>query len=381
MISKRCLCLMIICLSLAAPMNICAQTGQSEYIIKKGDTLWDIAGRERRNNSKWREIWDSNRYIENPNRIYPGDKLHLGPVDMSVPSASSIQPADSKSIAPAPSAQTQPVTLSPMPESASGQPEFHPGTTAVPDQQNLQTPQRYFGQLTRQQAMTSYYFSRIDQIGFIRTVSDKPIGYIFKAKGDMEMIGTGHTVYIKETEHPGQGFVLGKQYMTYTTKLIKNKKTGEVIGNQYIMTGIVEITYRDDQVTVAKVIKAYDSIHKGHFLMPYNAQSPVISYTESPKGMKGKIVMAEGDNSLIGQDIVAFIDKGKQDGISVGQRFLVYDQEVATPDPKTGEKITLPPVDFATLLVLHVEDNFSTIIVTYSAKHIEPGNTFRSMTQ
>jgi hypothetical protein len=49
----------------------------NSYIIKKHDTLWDIAHALLGNPFAWPKIWEKNRYIQNPNLIYPGNTLLL----------------------------------------------------------------------------------------------------------------------------------------------------------------------------------------------------------------------------------------------------------------------------------------------------------------
>jgi hypothetical protein len=49
----------------------------SSYIIKKGDTLWDLAFTFLGDPFMWPELWHSNQYIKNPNLIYPGDSLAI----------------------------------------------------------------------------------------------------------------------------------------------------------------------------------------------------------------------------------------------------------------------------------------------------------------
>ncbi|GAF61838.1 LOW QUALITY PROTEIN: uncharacterized protein with LysM domain [Psychrobacter sp. JCM 18903] len=49
----------------------------NRYIVKKGDTLWDISGRYLDSPWRWKEIWATNKQIKNPNLIYPNDILIL----------------------------------------------------------------------------------------------------------------------------------------------------------------------------------------------------------------------------------------------------------------------------------------------------------------
>ena len=47
------------------------------YIVKKGDTLWDISSHFLRDPWHWPEIWFKNPQVENPHLIYPGDILAI----------------------------------------------------------------------------------------------------------------------------------------------------------------------------------------------------------------------------------------------------------------------------------------------------------------
>jgi len=57
------------------------ESAPSRYVVKKGDTLWDISGFYLDEPWRWPELWVKNTQIENPHLIFPGDVLVLSFVD------------------------------------------------------------------------------------------------------------------------------------------------------------------------------------------------------------------------------------------------------------------------------------------------------------
>lgn len=60
----------------AAPVRLNPQHPE-RYVVRKGDTLWDISAMFLRDPWFWPEIWYANPQVRNPHLIYPGDVLTL----------------------------------------------------------------------------------------------------------------------------------------------------------------------------------------------------------------------------------------------------------------------------------------------------------------
>jgi hypothetical protein len=84
------------------------QTGEQTYVIKKGDTLWDLAFKFLGDPFKWSQLWHQNQYITNPNLIYPDKTLVVGGAGQDAQTGTAQEngtPASSSS--PAPSRQDE----------------------------------------------------------------------------------------------------------------------------------------------------------------------------------------------------------------------------------------------------------------------------------
>ncbi|AUZ54039.1 MAG: LysM peptidoglycan-binding domain-containing protein [Stenotrophomonas acidaminiphila] len=91
---------------------VAVETGATHpdtYVVRKGDTLWDIAARFLKKPWLWPEIWQANPQVKNPHLIYPGDVLSLAYLDRVTPQGS-IQPGkrDEAPINAIPLAQVEP---------------------------------------------------------------------------------------------------------------------------------------------------------------------------------------------------------------------------------------------------------------------------------
>ncbi|EWH10932.1 hypothetical protein DS2_06561 [Catenovulum agarivorans DS-2] len=71
------LCMLMVATHTFADVLKIRDDAPQEYVVKKGDTLWDISALFLNSPWKWPKLWGMNPQIENPHLIYPGDVLAL----------------------------------------------------------------------------------------------------------------------------------------------------------------------------------------------------------------------------------------------------------------------------------------------------------------
>ena len=328
---------MIICLSILAAMiffPVCMFAQENKeiveheagfyYTVQKGDTLWDLSDRFFDSSWLWPDLWSENNQISNPHWIYPGERIRI----------------------------------------------FHQeGAERLVGKTVVKPPA--LKEESKKEPLY-YYYSSIDKIGFIRKAPVIPSGTIFKVKDDKKMISTGDLVFIRTTGD--MNLVAGNKYVVYRTSTpIIDKKTKALIGTQHYLTGIVEITKIEPRFAVAKVVQSYRTIEVGNLLMPYKRRSPRIELTQSKKGLNGELVMSEEHGNSIGDNDIAFIDKGSKDDVKLGQQYSIYYQDTQRLNTETKEDVLLTKIVYGTLLVLHTEPTTATVLITRSDKSINPG--------
>ncbi|GAB6097325.1 LysM domain-containing protein [Desulfatiferula olefinivorans] len=341
------------------------------YTVKKGDTLWDLSQRFNNSAWKWPGMWGDNQQLTNPHRIYPGQKIKLffrSDIDQIKKLEQAVE-EDTAVVEPEETDKTVEAVDAVVIDDTAESTEEKPSDIRLP----------------------FYHYSKIGGVGFMRPKPAESHGYIFKLKGpERLMISKGDEVFI--TEDNDKELVPGAKYFIYRLKDaadIKEKIENDArlhnlekkakktrVGHQHYITGIVQITGKQSGYAVGTIVQSYRTIYLNDLVIPYIYRSPDITLSASVEGLTGTIICSEEDEGLMGDDKVAFIDKGANDGVKPGQMYNVfYPEEKASAELIGGKKLFVP-VDFASILVLHTEDTTSTVLITSAYQGVSSGDTW-----
>ncbi len=293
------------------------------YSVKQGDTLWGIAERFYDSPLKWPDVWGMNPQISNPHRIYPGDRVWL----------------------------------------------YQDKTAAIvssPEEQALpQTPQVPLTE-EKPKKPSVVVFRGIDRVGFLREHPLEPLGRILMQQGDRSMgrklWSPGDLLYAKVEK---DGLVSGQKFRVYK---ILGPYNVDIDGKrqrvyQHHIHGIVSaVRAEENHIWLMRVDKTYAPITADNLLMPYVDRSEAIPLTETPEGIAGRILFSQDHNEIFSAGFLAFIDRGEKDGISVGQRLAIVQEDL----PENARII----VPYGECLVLAVERTTASVWITRSDRSL-----------
>ncbi len=324
------------------------------YIVQPGDTLWDISANILQNPWYWPKVWSYNPDITNPHVIYPGDTIRFQQ----------------------PPASEMPV----MADYASRRGEF-PGDSAEEGGQSTNAA----GSEEQPGVKRRPVFEIISDVatvhrapGTIQVMVDSLItkdeleasGVIFKAAEERILLTPGDKIYLKFPG--GQDVEVGAQYLIFRTiEKVKHPKSKESYGYLTQITGMAEVTMVHEKMATAIIKKSSAIVERGQFVMPltddvYRLVEPKNNESE----VRGVVLATKfQETKLIGEQELIFIDKGRKDGVAVGNTF----KAVYRGDPLWGEDEELPEEEIATLRVVDVKEEVSTALVLHARREIDIG--------
>jgi hypothetical protein len=263
-----------------------------EYKVLKGDTLWDISSKEIKDPFLWPKIWKENPDIKNPDRISPSQtiKIPLKFLQKEQPEEATTEKA---------AAIPEPAKIEPAKEELQklAEKKIEPVRKNYAADENL--------------IVSSGYIT-----DFIKKEMIKGVGRISGSPSGRTLLGESDYVYIK-TDAPANAGT--KFYIMRTTTLIRHPKTKLKLGYHIAVPGVLEVIGMENGETKAKITRSYGDVRAGDMLDPFYEVEPVIE-EESPRrpDVSGFVIASHYMKLISGSYDILFIDKGKNDGLELG---------------------------------------------------------------
>jgi len=272
------------------------------YKVKRGDTLWDICDKYYGDPRLWPKLWQINPQIPNPHLIYPGQVLHLR--------------------------------------------EVQPGKEAIqvkPKKDVIDFPEA------------------IEAVGYLKPKPESYVGKILKAKeSDKIVLGRGDWVFLKFNRKLPN---VDEKYFIYRTSEVHHPKTGER-GYVHCILGVLKIEKVHEKLAEAKIVRSYDVVYVGDYLMPYCPISKRIEILKERPHVKATIVASRENATEIGWPHIVYIDAGIERGIKIGHILDVYRKQ--SPP--------LPLAYLGRLLIVYVTKNSATAFILKSIQPFHCGD-------
>ena len=321
-----------------------ADNHPEEYVVQKGDTLWDISKMFLKDPWYWPEIWQVNPQIANPHLIYPGDVLVLIYVD--------------------------------------GQPRLF----------NRGSAERLSPQIRTTQIEAAIVSIPYDQIAAFLSrglvIEKSEVGalpYMLATRGDHLIAGAGHDVYVR-----GNVSDVGTRYsVVHIGDELVDPDDNSVVGFQGIYVGEGMVRRGGDPATVRLVDTNREAL-QGDRLIPESIEIPLTFFPKSPAStIDGRIISVVDGVSLIGQYQVVVINRGTRDNLANGDVLTVFQSGDVVKDRFAGgklrggallggESVKLPDEEAGTVMVFKVYDRIAYALVMEATSEIRVYDAVRN---
>ena len=159
------------------------------------------------------------------------------------------------------------------------------------------------------------------------------------------------TVYrrVRKVFHP-----VTKQYLGFTT----------------IRLAVVKVMEVDHHLATVEAIRSYGTIAPGDLVMRFSAPAPggEIDHTANVADISGMIVELQADKTmtLVSQGDVVYVDRGREDGLKIGDLMDIHRRSAGLPSRKIGQ-----------LKVLSTEDRTATAKIVKANTRIMKGDRYK----
>jgi hypothetical protein len=307
----------------------------ARYVVRRGDTLWDIAARFLRDPWRWPEVWRANPQVRNPHRIYPGDELEVAMIDGQL----RLQPVEP----PLPVERRVPTI------------RREPVETAIPA-----LPYERIAPFLSETAS-------VDP----KTLTKSP--YVLRAFNAEQLImGSGDRIYVRGTDAPA-GTVF--QIVTESGSALRDPDTRKLLGYQVDVLGSARILQAGDPAE-ALIIQSRREIRAKQRLLavPESVTLPDLLPSTPSQAVSGRVLLLTDAISQAGQHQSVTVSVGTGAGLKVGHVLIVYGAEGRMEDPVRGGTVALPERVIGAVLIFHVSESVSQGLIVRSTRSIKIGD-------
>lgn len=308
------------------------------YIVKDGDTLWGISGMYLREPWRWPELWDVNPQIDNPHLIFPGDRLYLIWID----GEPKLRVARGRDVKLQPNMRVTPLDLA---------------IPIIPLDQIGPWLMRH-RILGADDLNNSAYVVAGDQQHLISAPGDRVFG-----RGPFPDGERAYGIYRASDSYvdPLTGEVLGYQ--------------AQDIGNARLLSSNTQ------EVTELEITRVTEEVRIADRLLPLEER--ILDATFQPRAPDvdiedGFMIAVDGGLTQIGEMSIVVLNKGKRDGLQIGQVLAVYQTGGLVFDKVSETNVRLPDTRAGLAMVFEAFEKASYAIILKASRPLRVGDKVKN---
>ena len=310
----------------------------SSHTVVRGETLWSIAQMYFNDPLLWPEIYRLNTtVIEDPHWIYPGEVLNLSEMaNVAQGDTVSARPDTTSAAADTIAAVVPTAPMDTIPADTTQLIVEPPPPTVVESNETIfdrrRTNQQVVQDVLRAYVHQPYRPLRAGEFyaaGFLSEAERLPWGQVIGATAVPAIHRLSERTSATEFQEIAIKPPRNASYHVGDSLLLARLDPGLQFGNWGDIVypiGIARVTSIEQNQVLSEVIAQYARIHEGHVAMPLEPfRDPgQVRPTPVAKGLTGKLLGPRDPHPIAGAQQFYFIDKGRRDGVTIGDIFEVY---------------------------------------------------------
>lgn len=316
------------------------------YVVKKGDTLWGIAGKFLDKPWQWPKIWVKNSQIKNPHLIYPGDRLLL--------------------------CLTQNTTLIGKDEGT--------GCVGIIARHNNTGDVRLSPKVRVESEGEAIQLIPLKDIqtwlkqSLILSDSDiRELPYVIGIENSRLIAGKGQKVYISGDHLViGQPYNIFKKLAPYVLSTDDNKN--EYAGTELIKVATGIVTHLKDDIATFEVTESFDKeVTRDDVVLPQQTIDLPATFALTPaQNIEGSIIRVLDSIGDATKHSVVTFDQGTKQGVQAGQVFDIVQSAGKVKDKNVVKELPFEKV--GNMLIFRSFDHLSYGYILNSSVPIKIGS-------